>query len=228
MDHNFAIQNHAAERYLMGELKEPERDAYEEHFFCCAACADEIKSASDFMESAKQVVQDELKSQLYGHVAQRSLWGSWLNWRSMLQPIPAAACALLVAVAGFSGYQNSVTIPQLTQTASAQLITPEPFVLHNARAAVPVLSAHKDKSFVLQFDIPPVKYSSYEASVITGSNIKKLSVKNISLQDAKQTLEMLVPAGRLEPGNYALLIEGVDGNTKGELDRIPFELKFQN
>ena len=42
MDHDLAIKNNAAERYLLGELTEVEIEEYEEHFFSCAACAHEV------------------------------------------------------------------------------------------------------------------------------------------------------------------------------------------
>src|SRR5579864_4978631 len=123
MEHNYAIENHAAERYLLHELNEEERDAYEEHFFNCSACAEEVKTAAEFLESAKQVVQEELRTHIYGHVPRPSIWGSWLNWRSMLHPMPAMACMLLVLASGVSVFQSRVTIPELRQMASAQLIT---------------------------------------------------------------------------------------------------------
>src|SRR5215467_6189789 len=103
MDHNYVIENHTAERYLLHELPEDVRDAYEDHFFNCFVCAEEIKSASDFMETARHVVQAQLVGQSYELPAHHSwVWGSWLNWRSMLQPIPAMACILFVAVSVFS------------------------------------------------------------------------------------------------------------------------------
>ena len=33
----------AAERYLLGELTDAERDQFEEHFFDCSACADDVR-----------------------------------------------------------------------------------------------------------------------------------------------------------------------------------------
>jgi hypothetical protein len=228
MDHSFAIENHTAERYLLNELDEVERDAYEEHFFCCPECADEIKSASDFIEAARHAVQNELKAEIYSHAARRSIWGSWLNgWRSMLQPFPAAACALLVAVAGLAGYQNSVTIPRLSQAASAQLITVAP-ILRDSRAEIKVITIPKGGSFALPFEIPPANYRSYEASVVTASGVKKLSLSNISAVEAKNPLTIFVPVGALEPGRYAVLVEGVNEKTREEVNRFPFELKFQD
>ena len=223
MDHNYAIQNHTAERYLLEELPQDEREAYEEHFFNCSLCAEEVQDASEFIEGARELIQNQVKEELYGHARQHSIWGSWLNWRSIMQPLPAMACLLLVFVSGFSAYQNRVTIPDI-KMASVQLLTSEPIALHSARSAVPAVTVDKGKPFVLKFDILSSNYPSYEVSVLTPSN-KKLSFKDISAQDARKPIEIAVPANILESGRYVLLIEGVSGNSKGEVDRFTFDLK---
>ena len=226
MEHNEAIENHTAERYLLHELTEQERDAYEAHFFSCSACAEEIKAASEFMENARKVVQDELKAHIYSHVARRSIFGSWLNFRMMLHPIPAAACALLVMVSAFGIYQNQVTIPHLREMASAQLVTPQRVVLRGSRDSVPSLTVRRSRGFQMYFDIPQSNFNSYDVSVLTSSNVKKPLLKNVSAEDTKETLAMFVPAGTLDAGRNFLLIEG--GNSKGEVTRIPFDIKFQD
>ena len=40
--HVFADKEDAAERYLLGQMSESDRDAYEQHFFQCVKCADEV------------------------------------------------------------------------------------------------------------------------------------------------------------------------------------------
>lgn len=225
MEHNYAIENHTAERYLLQELDEQERDAYEEHFFSCSACAEEVKIAAEFLDSAKRVVQQELKEQLYGHVVHRSLWGSWLNWRSMVHPMPAMACLLLVVSVGVGTYQNRVTIPGLKQAAAPRLFPALP-PLRDTKAAAKEVFFSKGKSFMLPFEIPSSDFSSYDISVVTQSNVKKLSFQNVTPSDAKKALEIFVPAGTLEAGRYSIVIEGSGG--KGEVDQIPFELKSQD
>lgn len=225
MDHNYAIENHSAERYLLHELNEEERDAYEEHFFSCSACADEVKIASEFLESARHVVQDEVTAQLYDHAGRRSIWGSWLNFRSMLHPMPAMACALLVVVSSLGVYQNAVVIPGLRKPPLPQLGIALP-ALHSTKSVVKVIPFSKNKSFTIPFEIPSLDVASYDVSVLTQANVKRFSFQNISSNEAQNTLEIIVPAGTLESGSYYLLIEGSGG--KGEVDRIPFELKSQD
>lgn len=232
MDHNFAVENHTAERYLIGELTETERDAYEEHFFCCTACAEEIKSASEFMESARRVIQDEVKSEVYGHAARHSLWGSWLNWRSMLQPFPAMACLLLIMVGGFAGYQNFVTIPGLAEGTPAFVIPPETAVLPLTQAHGEPAKAPAGKPLRLRFvipkpDNPAATFGSYQADIVTGSNVKKCSF-GISSPQAANPIDVALAAGPWAPGKYFVVIRGVssgtEGNVEGELVRFPFEL----
>jgi len=243
MDHNYAIENHTAERYLLEELPQEERDAYEEHFFSCSVCAEEVKSASEFIESAQQVVQDDLRAEIYGKTGHhRHIWGSWLNFRSLIQPMPAMACALLVFALGFSTYQNRVTIPQLrTQAAAvqpqgtlmAQVIPANAEILSEARGTGPVITTSKDKAFTLQFDITLQGFKSYEAVITTASGDKKLLARQVSSQEAANPIHMLIPAGALPSGNYVVVIQGVNSNgtesgIKGEPVHLPFQLKIQD
>lgn len=244
MDHSYAIENHTAERYLLQELDEKERDAYEEHFFSCSVCAEEIKTASEFLETAKHVVQEEVRAQLYGHAAHHSIWGSWLNWRSMLHPLPAMACALLVFVSGFSIYLNRFVIPELRQSKSVaapvevatvkQIENSKAFVVEESRAEGGIrISVPRGESFVLQFDIPPGPYESYRADIMTPAGIRKLSSKNISREEARNSIKLPVPSGTLEPGEYVLVVQGIsskgtESKVKGEPTRIPFQLNIQD
>ncbi|HEY6248384.1 MAG TPA: zf-HC2 domain-containing protein [Candidatus Angelobacter sp.] len=245
MEHNYAIENHTAERYLLHDLNEEERDAYEEHFFSCSACADEVKTAAEFLESAKRVVQDDAKAQLYGHAARHSIWGSWLNWRSMLHPMPAMACALLIFVAGFSIYQDSVVIPELRSLASAappipgmtetQMREAQTIMVGESREQQKQQTVTKGASFYVQFDIPPAKsgsYESYVADIVTPRGVRKLSY-TISKNEANAPIRVLVPAGTLESGKYFVVVQGVNSNgpesrVKGELVHLSFQLNIQD
>jgi len=53
MDHNEAIKQMAAERYLLNELTPDLRDAFEEHAFGCPECALDLRAGSAFINIAK-------------------------------------------------------------------------------------------------------------------------------------------------------------------------------
>jgi anti-sigma factor RsiW len=55
MDHAKAIETNAAERYLLGELDDAEAEMYEEHYFDCADCADDVREGMRLIEGIRDV-----------------------------------------------------------------------------------------------------------------------------------------------------------------------------
>ncbi len=59
MDHETAVQLKATERYFLGELTGADREGFEEHFFCCPECAEDVKAMTVFAANAKAVFRDQ-------------------------------------------------------------------------------------------------------------------------------------------------------------------------
>ena len=59
MEHTQAIQWKAAERYVLGELPSDLREQYEEHFFSCVECAEEVNLAAAFVENSRAAIGSE-------------------------------------------------------------------------------------------------------------------------------------------------------------------------
>ena len=236
MEHNYAIQNHTAERYLLEELPQDEREAYEEHFFSCRLCAEEVQAASEFIDGARELIQNQVKEELYGHAKQHSVWGSWLNWRSIMQPIPAMACVLLVFVTGFSAYQNRVTIPEYRQMASAHLIPSDTEQITLAKAHGEEAKAANGKALTVRFVIPKAavssgNFNSYRIDIVSDSGTRMFS-DTITQEQANNPVGIFLAAGAWEPGKYFVVIHGVNNigpvsGEKGELERLSFELERQ-
>jgi anti-sigma factor RsiW len=55
MDHNEALRLRAVEKYVLGELPPSLRDQFEEHFFECQECAQDVKAAAEFVDNARAV-----------------------------------------------------------------------------------------------------------------------------------------------------------------------------
>jgi hypothetical protein len=103
MEHNRAVEIQAVERYLLGEVPPEEREDFEEHYFTCAECAQDVRAAARFRANAREILRDPEQFSP-AEKDRRSVW-----WRfPTLGPL-AAAFTLLCAVA----YQNLVTIPAL-------------------------------------------------------------------------------------------------------------------
>jgi anti-sigma factor RsiW len=58
MDHIEALWLQAAEKYVLGELPNSQREEYEEHYFNCADCAEDIKAAVALVEGFRQVFRE--------------------------------------------------------------------------------------------------------------------------------------------------------------------------
>lgn len=97
MEHNDAIRSHAAERYATHQLSPAERDAFEEHFFDCRLCADDVRFELTFDANlrAGSRKQPAVPSTTF-----------WEKWRDRLRLRPALAFSItanFVLAAGF-GY----------------------------------------------------------------------------------------------------------------------------
>ncbi|MBM3724432.1 MAG: hypothetical protein FJW40_03265 [Acidobacteria bacterium] len=55
LSHDDWINLQAAEKYIFGGLNEDQRDAYEEHFFSCYECAEEVRWMAIFEAKEKKI-----------------------------------------------------------------------------------------------------------------------------------------------------------------------------
>ncbi|HXM45316.1 MAG TPA: zf-HC2 domain-containing protein [Bryobacteraceae bacterium] len=97
MEHDEATRSHAAERYVKRELSPAQRDAFEEHFFDCRKCADDVRFELTFAANVQAVSREQ-------RAAPRT--AVWERWRDRLRMRPAMAfsfAANFILAAGF-GY----------------------------------------------------------------------------------------------------------------------------
>lgn len=232
MDHKYAMENHVAEGYLLDDLDERERDAYEDHFFGCSTCADEVETVSAFIDTAKQVIRQEMNAELEAASAPVPV-ASWFQriMPPVMRYMPAAACALFVVTFGVVVYQHWI-IDQQNHPPIAAVITE--VTLTSSHASSDVIKTPRGSRVVLKFAIPPSgaeNFSSYDVQIVTNSERKKASLSIPKAQAINpQTIEL--HTNDLQSGTYFLVIRGVNSNgtesgIKGELDRLPFELELQ-
>jgi len=55
LDHETAVRMNATERYFLSELSGEDREGFEEHFFLCPECAEDVRALTVFAANAKAV-----------------------------------------------------------------------------------------------------------------------------------------------------------------------------
>jgi anti-sigma factor RsiW len=139
MTHNEAVHTLAAERYLLEEMSETERDRFEEHYFDCEECADEVRLGSR--------VRDEVRAGGAVTAAKTIPFVKPETRRARWQPMTAIPWAAAAALALMVGYQNLVTVPGLRGMAAPQAVTP--VTLRGAtRGALPQVHVVPGQAFV--------------------------------------------------------------------------------
>jgi hypothetical protein len=59
MDHETAVRTSATERYFLGELTGQDQDGFEEHYFMCPECAEDVRALTVFAANAKAVFRQK-------------------------------------------------------------------------------------------------------------------------------------------------------------------------
>lgn len=219
MDHNEAVRLQAAEKYLLGELQKEQHAAFEEHFFDCPACAEEVKATAAFMESARQVYREQVPEtvEVKGLVPASPTARGWFAWLQPAFAIPVFAALLL-----FIGYQNGVTIPNLKQASPGVVIGEgaKSFSLLSADSrgegtSAPRIAVGAREDFRLEVDMPGNSSTGYSCQIQDESG-KVLASFTVSSEEAKNTVTRIIRGGSLKPGRYTIAI--FKGQTPAQTD----------
>jgi hypothetical protein len=201
VDHVQATTNQTIERYLLGELPEADRDQFEEHYFNCPECAEQVRSVAQLHANIIPVLAEDAKLQIVSVAKKKPSWIDRLRlWQS--SPMGAAAClATFLIMTSVIGYQAVEMRRQNAPQAVASVI------LHpQARGAAAVIGIQTSHSFLL-----------LEADVPIASDQLKWEIRRVNSPDVLMkgiapapepggSLKLLLPASQISPGDYIVVI----------------------
>jgi hypothetical protein len=228
MDHNEAVKQKAAEKYLLNELPTDARDAFEEHFFDCPDCALDLRAGAAFINEAKTQLPELAASQPPRVSPEpkklNEKRNGWLSWWSPAIAAPAFATLLL-----FIGYQNLVTYPALRATADQPRILPVVPAHGATRGAHIPVSADRKHGVAFPLDLaqqPGIAsyaidlFDSQGKTVWTGTVAAPTGADNPG-----QSVSLDIPGAVLHTGAYTVAISGISlQGDRTVLDRIAFDV----
>jgi Putative zinc-finger len=230
MDHNEALQSQACEKYLLGELSSAERDAFEDHYFSCAECAAQLRSAAEFLSASREILAggSERASEATlkpDYVRPPRGWFPWLN---PLVAGPAFAALLL-----FIAYQNFVTIPRYKQSASPRVLPMHSLITANTLGDDQLtFTVLPDQLFGVYVDAPyDPAYSTYLLTLLSPSGTTT-PLRSLNAAEAQKTQIIAINPGR-QAGKYAIVVSGLaspsaDPSSARELARLQFSVALAN
>lgn len=210
MNHTEAVQQFGTERYLLGEMSPEEREAFEEHFFTCEECAEDLRAAALFVSRAKKELAAPavLNAIPQPEKPKRRLF----SFPQLLRPafaVPAMAAMLLVI-----GFQNIVIFPRLREQAS---VASQPQILPSVNLAdggsrgaeIRTVVAKANQPFLLFVDVPAEnRFSDYLCSLYSPSGTVLWRI-HVPPSQASDTVSIQVPAESAEAGPNTLLVQGI-------------------
>ena len=234
MNHDDAVRLTAVEAYLLGELSPADRDEFEEHFFDCSDCANELRVTATFLEEAKAELANPVKPAAAAPTTSRAperpppTSPFAFLWRPAVLS-PAFALALLVVV-----YQNAVVLPrdagEIARLKNPAIPAELSFVGGNSRGggSLPKVEVAPGQPFMLSLDIPTEdRYARYACELQDpgGAVVWRAPV---TAEQARDTVPIYVPARDWARGTYRLVVEGFkkDGDGKPvQISSYPFALE---
>jgi hypothetical protein len=223
MKHEAIAASHAVERYVLREMSSDEREAFEEHFFECRECAEDVQAASVFVANTKAALVDEAHRNREKSKSPAEKW----DWLWFLHPAWGAALAGILAVV--AGYQSFVRIPGLEsklaavsapRQVTAQYLRPE------TRGDAKAVAFRPGDPLLLTFDIPPASADSrFVAEIVQDGGSSVISVLvNPPAQD--QPASIFLPDPKLHAGRcIVVLYTSKGGQRDAKIAQYPFELQ---
>jgi hypothetical protein len=205
MDHAYASDDHnkLTERYILGELPDAQAEEFEEHFFDCEQCADDVRSELTFVEG--------LRDATAGHPAViPPALPFTRRGRRTLTWLPAAAAAAIVFFA--------LAVPRMQRDAGPTMDVARPFDLEMTAvrgAANDVVTVATGEALLLHVYVTPQPGAvAYEIAV--KGDRGEIGRRRVTDEQTTEPVPLMLRG--LEPGQYDVIIEGVradDSRTSG-------------
>ena len=216
LDHLKATKRNVADRYVLGELSQAQREEFEEHYFECVDCAEDVRAFLAISSNSRSVLVDvpDYEEPAAGRGRTRMGWfQALLSWRPPAVYAMAPALGLL-ALTLTTTYQSMTLRSQLVAQSVPQ------FALRpDARGDEGEISVQPSGNFlVLAADVPGVSRVVKWQIRRFGSRTPLMN-ETASAPPPGASLSLLIPASKLGTGQYVLAVrpDGTSQETGSEI-----------
>ncbi len=213
MEHEDAIRMQAISRYPAGDLSKVEAEAFEQHFFSCQQCSEELATGEIFDENVRAVFHDRARVPEAVSAPLVLTGPSWLDRFRASFALPLTAMAGLLL--GLVVYQNAFMLPGLRKEV-ASLGEPQPltaFPLKIARENNSFHLSNRSPFWVAYFWLPDASsFPSYTCGIEKSGGA---SLKTVALPKptAGQPFSILLRRSEFPSGTYVFKVRGQDSST---------------
>jgi anti-sigma factor RsiW len=207
MEHEHAIKSLAVEAYLLNQMTLEERDAFEEHYFSCPECAEQLCVATRHLEDLKA----SLGSAPLPIVSDNSPQRDWFGWLRPSFAVPAFAALLLSLGAYTYSLHQQLNQPQLMAAT---------FISGQTRGAATEIRVAPGGAAAVTFDVPESSAAQLHYVLEDSSTTPVFSLDGPRPQPG-QPVTLQLPRN-LAAGTYALIVQ--EGTSGPVLDRYPVRI----
>ena len=205
MEHDEAIRSQAAERYAAHELSPTERDAFEEHFFDCQACADDVRFELAFRANARAVSREQRTEPHHPALPRAAFWKKGRD-RLRLRPALAFSFAANFVLAAGLGY----VLLTATREPAAPGFTQPYFAPGPTKSAVDVHAIPAGEAlYLVSFLTRDGVSRSYSYEILNAAGQRELS--GSAHAPAGSDAYFQVPVRSLSEGIHTLVVRGPGG-----------------
>lgn len=222
MNHETAVRMQAAERYVLDEFSPEERTDFEEHYFACAECADDVRAASILAANAKVVIaESEANTQEALRSPRRPKWR--FSWGLVAS---GALNLLLLGGIGLQGLRLGPRMAPAATSMEAQFYQSFGVPAASRAEMKTLLVPAGSRFFGARFDLMAGQhFDSYEYQILdsagtvrSGQSLKAPAVNGAELQ-------LAVPVSSLAPGEYVFVLLGRQEEKPVEISRAHLSIQ---
>lgn len=212
MEHEQATATLAAERYILNELTAAEREAFEEHYFVCERCAQEVKDLFALGVAAKEALPVQRAESATLSEKQTSRWRQYFGAWTLPRFALAVPCVLLIAVI-MTGWQVVRMRRHLMEPRSIASLVLRP----ETRGETAAINVQQLGPYLLlECDLPGAEG---KVNWALSQSAKILHRGEAAPPDAGSSFKLLLPSSSLSPGDYTLNVQSAAGAPENATSR---------